>query len=238
MIIQHPLAFRLLRPSGSGFAAGDLVLVLAVISLLAAVALPVISHSRSESRLAQCVENLKKINTALLAYADENDHRFPASKTIPAPGGWWSYKNELQGKLGIAGDAAVVSKVFSCPSDRGYSQPGEPIIPFCRSAKHHFTSYVFNGVTLPGIPNIAGREVASIKEPAKTLSIMEWSAHAPLSWHHSRTGNDNHPFYDGAESVVGFVDGHVALTPFYYDGMNAAYTRDPIPGYAYKFSAD
>ena len=36
----------------------------------------------------------------------------------------------------------------------------------------------------------------------------------------------------------GFVDGHVDFIKIYYDGINAAYTRDPIPGYNYKYGAD
>jgi hypothetical protein len=67
---------------------------------------------------------------------------------------------------------------------------------------------------------------------------MEWTAHAPLSWHKSKTGKRNMPFYCDAESVVGFVDGHVALTRIYYDGYNAAYTQDPIYGYDYQYSGD
>ena len=65
---------------------------------------------------------------------------------------------------------------------------------------------------------------------------MEWTAHAPLSWHKSKTGRKNTPFYRDAQSVVGFVDGHVSFPRMYYDGYNAAYTRDPIPGYAYQYS--
>jgi prepilin-type processing-associated H-X9-DG protein len=67
---------------------------------------------------------------------------------------------------------------------------------------------------------------------------MEWTAHAPLSWHKSQTRKENTPFYNNAESVVGFVDGHVKLIPIYYDGLNAAYTRDPIGGYEYQYSGD
>jgi hypothetical protein len=91
-------------------------------------------------------------------------------------------------------------------------------------------------VTLPGVPTVAGWQVGSIVDPRKTLLMMEWTAHGPLSWHRSRTGRRNAPFYRDAESVVGFVDGHVALVPIYYDGFNAAYTRDPIAGYSYRYS--
>ena len=60
---------------------------------------------------------------------------------------------------------------------------------------------------------------------------MEWIAHEPLSWHKSKTGRDNLPFYRDAQSVVGFVDGHVSFAQIYYDGYNAAFTREPSPGY-------
>jgi len=67
---------------------------------------------------------------------------------------------------------------------------------------------------------------------------MEWTAHAPLSWHKSRTGKKNAPFYCDALSVVGFVDGHVTFTRIYYDGYNAAYTQDPISRYEYQYSSN
>jgi len=88
------------------------------------------------------------------------------------------------------------------------------------------------------MPNISGRNFGTIKEPGRTLLVMEWAAHAPLSWHRSRTGSKNRPFYNDAESVVSFLDGRVDLIPIYYDGINAAYTRDPIPGYDYKYSGN
>jgi prepilin-type processing-associated H-X9-DG protein len=65
---------------------------------------------------------------------------------------------------------------------------------------------------------------------------MEWCAHAPLSWHRSRTGKANAPFYSDAEAMVAFLDGHAEIIPIYYDGYNAAYTRDPIAGYKYRYS--
>ena len=51
-------------------------------------------------------------------------------------------------------------------------------------------------------------------------------------------GSKNQPFYNDAESVVGFVDGHAGFIKIYYDGINAAYTRDPITGYDYKYSGE
>jgi type II secretory pathway pseudopilin PulG len=225
-------------PCGAGFTLTDLLVTLAVVSVLVAVLLPVVLRNREQSRLAQCLANLKQVNQAVLQFANAHDHTLPRVGPIPAPGGWWTYKDQVKGYLGLTGASSPEEKVFACPSDRGYGEGTEDPQPFCRSKKYNYTSYVFNGVSLPGVPNISGRFVASIREPSRTLLVMEWAAHAPLSWHRSRTGRANTPFYNDAESVVGFVDGHTALIKVHYDGLNAAYTRDPAPGYPYKFSGD
>lgn len=227
------------RPAPSaGFTVTDLLVTLAIGSLLAAVLVPAGWHVREKSRLAQCLANLGKINQAMLEYAHAHEHTLPRVSAVPAPGGWWTYTELVKKHLGLAEMPGTPAKVFACPSDRGYGEGAEKPQPFCQSKKYNFTSYVFNGVTLPGVPNISGRRLASIREPARTLLMMEWSAHAPLSWHRSRTGGANTPFYNDAENVVGFVDGHAAFIKIYYDGLNAAYTRDPAPGYQYKFSGD
>ena len=145
---------------------------------------------------------------------------------------WWSYKEQVKSYMGLTGPSSANDKAFSCPDDRGYSDPR----PFWKTARFDYSSYPFNGVSVLGAPNIAGWKLSEIKQPQKTLLAMEWSAHAPLSWHKSRTGKRNLPFYCDAQSVASFVDGHVSFTKFYYDGYNASYTRNPIAGYNYKYS--
>lgn len=218
------------------FGLTELLVSVAGISLLLAVLVPIAAKARSGARLELCRANLNQVGRAVLQYAD--DHKFlPALAESRPPGPWWWYKEQVKGYLGLTGPPSTTDKVFACPSDRGYGEGLKPV-PFCRSEKFDFTSYVFNGVNLPGAPHIARRPVSSIVDPERTLLVMEWTAHAPLSWHRSETGNANTPFYNNAESVVAFVDGHVALTRIYYDGYNAAFTRDPIPGYDYKYSGD
>ena len=221
-----------------GFSPVDLLVTCAVVAILAAIFLPMLVNYRRESRLGVCVANLKKVNGAVLQYAQDHEQVLPSMEGSPAPGGWWYYKEKVKGYLGLNEASSPEDRVFACPDDRGYGESTERPVPFCRSKKHNYTSYVFNGVNLPGIPNISGRRISSIVAPERTLLVMEWTAHAPLSWHRSRTGQENTPFYTDAESVVGYVDGHVAFIPIHYDGLNAAYTRDPAPGYQYKYSGD
>ncbi len=211
----------------------DLLLTVAIVLALTAVALPCLKQQRAGSRRATCTANLKQLNRAMQQYADEHAGALP-SRSIGPGALWWFYKELVKGYVGITAPSSPADKVFACPDDRGYEEP----VPFWKSAKFDYGSYNFNGVNLPGVPHIAGRTVASIQDPKKTLLMMEWTAHGPLSWHRSKTGSKNHPFYNDAESVVGYVDGHVDFIKIYYDGMNPAYARDPIPGYNYKYSGD
>lgn len=221
---------------GRAFSGADLLVVLAALSLLVAIALPIFLRTREKNRAEQCTSNLKQISRALQQFADENNGTLPR-ESKGRTGVWWWYKENVKGYLGLTGPSSPNDRVFACPSDRGFDEPA----PFWKTDRFDYNSYCFNGVngpTVAGVPNIAGHAIASIKDPARTLLVMEWTAHGPLSWHNSRTGRKNAPFYNDAESIVGFVDGHVSNTKIYFDGMNAAYTRDPVPGYAYKYSGD
>jgi hypothetical protein len=207
-------------------------MTVAIVALLGAICFAVGAKGRNEARLKLCSGNLKEVGRAVLAFAGDHGDALPGLLRTPAGPSWWWYKNEVRRYAGLSGESSPQDRVFACPLDRGYSDPG----PFWKNPRFNYTSYVFNGVTLLGTPNIAGWKLASVNQPARTLLVMEWSAHGPLSWHHSRTGKANAPFYRDAESMVAFTDGHVSLTKIYFDGYNAAYTRDPIQGYSYKFS--
>ena len=218
--------------SPSGFTRTDLLVSIAVVSLLGAVCFSALVRMRNEARLKLCSGNLKEVGKAVLAFAGDHAGTLPGLLHTPSGPSWWWYKDEIRKYIGLSGESSPLDRVFACPLDRGYSDPG----PFWKNPRFNYTSYVFNGVTLLGTPNIAGWKLPSVSQPERTLMVMEWAAHGPLSWHRSRTGKANAPFYRDAESVVAFTDGHVNLTKIYFDGYNAAYTRDPIAGYNYKFS--
>jgi type II secretory pathway pseudopilin PulG len=222
------------RSLGRAFTFPDFLMVVGVLAVLAAVALPIVLRADANAKKAQCVSNLRQVTRAVLMYADEHNGKLPILPAASLNNTWWWYKELVKGYAGVKGPSSPRDKVFACPKDRGYDEAG----PFCLSAKFDYQSYVFNGVNMPGIPNVAGKSVSAIKSPSKTLLMMEWTAHAPLSWHTSRTGSRNQPFYKDAESMVGFLDGQVSYIRMYYDGVNPAFSRDPVPGYDYRFSGE
>jgi type II secretory pathway pseudopilin PulG len=216
------------------FTLTDCLVLVAVLSLLGAILAARAVAVKDKTRLAACTANLGKVNRAVLTFSTDNNQTFPARLPNDNRNLWWWYKEQVKRYAGLQGESSPNDTLFACPEDRGYSDP----VPFRRNARFDFTSYVFNGVTLPGMPNIAGLPLAAVKRPNRTLLVMEWTAHAPLSWHKSKTGRKNSPFYCDAQSVTGFVGGHVGFTRIYYDGYNAAYTQDPIAGYEYQYSGN
>lgn len=215
-----------------GFTLTDLLVVIAVLAVLAAVVFTPVARAKQKARLARCTANLQQVGRAVLSFADDHNRTLPAAVPGESRDIWWFYKEQVKRYAGLTGASSTNDTLFACPDDRGYSDPK----PFHRTARFDYNSYAFNGVTLPGVPNLAGWPVPEVREPGKTLLVMEWTAHAPLSWHKSKTGKRNAPFYCDAENVVAYVDGHVSFTRIYYDGYNAAYTQDPIAGYDYRYS--
>ncbi len=125
------------------FTGTDLMVGLAIASILAAIGIVPITVVRKQARLALCSENLHQISGAVLAQS--NDHHKTLPGAVPGTPGdlWWWYKEQIKPYLG---DPATNSHLFACPSDRGYSDPK----PFHQTARFDYGSYVYNGVTMPG----------------------------------------------------------------------------------------
>jgi hypothetical protein len=226
------LSSRLIQQPCPAYTKTDLLVLLAAAAVLAAVVIAPMTLVQSKSRLKVCVSNLEQVGRAALLFSEDHATTLPGLIQTGSGDPWWWYKEEIKSYNGLSAPSSPNDRVFACPLDRGYSDPR----PFCKTPRFDYGSYVFNGVTLFETPNIAGWKLPDVSQPGRTLLVMEWPAHAPLSWHRSKTGIANAPFYPDAESVVAFADGRVKLVKIYYDGYNPAYTRDPIPGYEYKYS--
>lgn len=234
----------------------ELLLVIAVIAILAALLLPVLARAKARSQRAVCLNNLKQINLGLRMYCDDHADKGPAVGVFTIV----SYKQAIRSYVGLSGTSSPQDRVFACPADTFYynEDNGAHV-----SAGHHeqpfydFSSYAFNGCNLLTnysarqfgvvLPGIAGVALSSIKEPTKTVLVAEWAALLPYSWHQPRKPSaDGMPLFDGSQNMVSFVDGHVNYIRMYWnsglrfpDGSfsTAAY-YDPPAGYDYKWSAE
>src|SRR5688500_4581816 len=76
MSAASPLLLRWAVPA-RGFTLLELVVVVAIISILAAVTIPLWMRAQRGARATECVGNLRQIGTGLTRYLGEHDQTFP-----------------------------------------------------------------------------------------------------------------------------------------------------------------
>lgn len=225
----------------------ELLMVIAIVGVLAALLLPALSQARTRAARATCINNLHQINLATRMYADDHqDAIVLPSRTSYSPTSFQLYKQFVKSEAGYNGKSSVSEKLFACPSDTFYySWGGGPgqfhNTGFCRQSFTDFTSYGFNGGNRrsTNYPGIAGRRLTSVHHPARTVLIVEAAAMTPFSWHKPQKAAGDYRFPDSM-NMVSYVDGHVEFVKMYIDNSSSAeaWQHDPPAGYDYQWSGD
>jgi prepilin-type N-terminal cleavage/methylation domain-containing protein/prepilin-type processing-associated H-X9-DG protein len=99
-----------------GFTLIELLVVIAIMSILMAILVPALHKVRFHANETACLSNLRQVNLALIAYANEDSRtRYPLEPTEhnPHPG--------LLSKLGAYRDGALL-EAFYCPQARYLEQ--------------------------------------------------------------------------------------------------------------------
>lgn len=213
------------HPGRCAFTLIELLTVIAIIGILAAILIPTVGAVREKARSAQCVSNLRQLAQGMLLFAGENKNRLPAhepalsdsadfasrgwvQKVVPFISGFnWDDKNPL----------------WVCPSAIGNGQT---------------VSYGMNR-HVGGVAGSGGYGVmlTRIPSPSQTalladVLISRWDATNPTVWHeggltvlalrHSGGNREQSKEFESLTAFraasgkgnVAFVDGHVkAFTP-------------------------
>jgi prepilin-type N-terminal cleavage/methylation domain-containing protein/prepilin-type processing-associated H-X9-DG protein len=107
------------RRSARGFTLVELLVVVALIAIVAALLFPVFSQVREKARQARCFSNLKQISLAMMMYVQDYDDMLPRDVTrwgdLPAtdPCSPGNPNRRLEAKLG---PYIRNTEVFACPS--------------------------------------------------------------------------------------------------------------------------
>lgn len=194
----------------------ELLVVLTIIALLAALTMPVFRAGQVSVQRTSCLSNMHQIGIALSLYTEDYDRSYPTYKVDPASAAhsadfvyWHDHfcrGNRLQpGQVtwtstlapyvsSLTRDDTHSSEIFFCPADR--DRQTRPV-----------TSYEFKMLLAQGI-----RE-DEVVDPAATAMIWEqWSYHLDTQYsEHDRRAQMNILFVDGHGRFTRLSDATTAL---------------------------
>lgn len=122
-----------------GFTLIEMLVVIAVIALLAAVLFPVFSRVRERARQAQCLSNLRQLGLATLQYAQDADDYYPYGGDpadldtdgwrIAENGKYWFAIQQMQFNQqtlpSVMAGYVKDQQLWRCPADNGFDMTGQ-----------------------------------------------------------------------------------------------------------------
>ncbi|AHF90741.1 N-terminal cleavage protein [Opitutaceae bacterium TAV5] len=188
------------HPSRFAFTLIELLTVIAIIGILAAIIIPTVGVVRSKARASHCASNLRQIGLALHLYANENRDMFPARGSMgdtENPPWMWRlapYVSINVNQLGAPPKPKSVG-VLACPDPK--------FDPWNSESR---TSYAYNNFIHETTKPWLYRRGA-VPDPSRTFFILEIDAAAETVSYDSTTRFAyRHP---GNTANVLFVDAHV-----------------------------
>lgn len=187
----------------------EMLTVIAIVAVLAALLLPVLQTAKRAGSNAQCQSNLRQVGIAIAAYcADFNDYipkRLPAFSpmTAKAATNWFdstAWAATERHKTDSLMSYIVDPRVLHCPDSMDYAE----------------LSYGVNGRVVDFVSNYS-----EVKSPSETP--MSFDASQTVSYYYSDLN-----FRHGADVNALYADGHVE--PRYLDVLFRVSDTVPLPG--------
>lgn len=206
--------------------------VVAIIGILAALLLPVLSGAKGRAKRNLCMNNLRQINLGVLMYTHDYEGVMPSQTNTDHPFVYF-YRELLMDYTGQGGPSSPGERLFTCPAEC----PTPTFVMPSQNSFYDYNCYTFSGW-------MQGAQAASIQHPAKTALVVEFPAVCGFSWHQPQTSTltvydmlwNQHQVYNDAMNEVSFVDGHVSYIKIYNNGKTISIDYNPPAGYDYQWS--
>lgn len=211
-----------------GFTLVELLVVISIIAVLAALLFPVLAAARESGRRTRCAAQLKQLTAAAIAYADDYSGRYvPAARDIFSynpPGGQWRWhgyreksKQPFDPRKGpLWAYLARSGGIKQCPSAlrlKGVNEFSSAFEPGCGGYGYN-AAYV--GGTAYRNPYPAAAEIAStagdIASPHRTVMFAD-AAMAMFDAAAGRGALVEYSFVEPPMSVAVTPEGRISLTP-------------------------
>jgi prepilin-type N-terminal cleavage/methylation domain-containing protein/prepilin-type processing-associated H-X9-DG protein len=168
----------------AGFTLLELLVVILILALLAAILFPVIAETREKGRKAVCVSNLRQIGKGYLLYLQDYDDQFPLAVQAPDRrlSAYWSPPNlvpwsrddlRFQSMYASMGANVLLPYtrgygIWACPSTVLSEQfPGDPVYQqFTPGVKPTEISYQFNGL-------LGALSMGDVRYPSQVPMVWE-----------------------------------------------------------------
>lgn len=224
-------AYRpVVRPTPRAFTLIELLTVIAIIGILAAIIIPTVGRVRESARSSQCVSNLRQINLAVKVYTEDNKGFLPASNRDKLPtesgtGTTVSWAKELSPYLPLRGKTVTAGEhpIFVCGAAEYNGRSGTQlnntytataaIIPPGGSTRQRRALSTIDNNRLSFIPFIMEGKAQSATAlgafPSRTWSSLTTDAAVA-----SANATTSFDFRHGDRMNVAYMDGSVRTMDF------------------------